>query len=262
MTPTIQFLGVGGAFAPINKGNSNMLISGETGKRMLVDCGSSLQYILQNDFSLDPRDIDAIWISHLHADHIGSLEWFAFYRHFLPKKDRDGNVVKPKLYMVPSLMRDLWETSLRGGMQCIGNKLMHLTDYFECIPVEEHRNFVWDGISFTPIKARHVSCGYASMDSYGLFASNCDTKYNTYITTDASFCPDHLRWAYENANQIFHDCETLDVRSGVHAHYYDLCTLPPEIKTKMWLYHYATAIGSYENDGFCGFVVKGQTFLL
>ena len=40
------------------------------------------------------------------------------------------------------------------------------------------------------------------------------------------------------ADIIFHDCETLPFKSGVHAHYEDLKTLDDKTRKKMWLYHY------------------------
>jgi hypothetical protein len=63
------------------------------------------------------------------------------------------------------------------------------------------------------------------------------------------------------ADVVFHDCETYPFKSGVHAHYDDLVTLPKEQKAKMWLYHYGPDPKQNANkDGFCGFVQKGQTF--
>lgn len=263
MKPTIKFLGVGGAFAPISKGNSNMLIT-SNGKHMLIDCGGSVQYTLKDEFGVDPRDIDALWISHLHSDHVGSMEWFAFYRYFLPKKDDAGKVIKPKLYMIGSLMQELWETSLKGGLQSVEGKIMSLTDYFECIPVPENANFNWEGLTFTPVQTIHVMSGYMFKHSYGLLIENNNgtTKKTTFVTTDTQFSPYQMRVFYKQADQIFHDTETLPYKSHVHAHYDDLKTLEPETKAKIWMYHYADKIPTFKEDGFQGFVEKGQEFEL
>jgi hypothetical protein len=64
---------------------------------------------------------------------------------------------------------------------------------------------------------------------------------------------------------IFHDCETSPFKSGVHAHFDDLKTLPDEIKSKMWLMHYqwveeVDLAKLAEDNGFAGFVRKGQSF--
>jgi len=262
MKPTIKFLGVGGAFAPISKGNSNMLVTSATGKHMLIDCGGSVQYTLKDEFGVDPRDIDALWISHLHADHIGSMEWFAFYRHFLPKKDAAGNVIKPKLYMVHTLMNELWENSLKGGLQSVEGKVMHLTNYFDCVPVMGNTTFTWEGLVMTPVQTIHVMSGYMFKESYGLLIENNNgtTVKTTFVTTDTQFCPYQLREFYKRAQVVFHDCETLPYRSNVHAHYLDLKTLDADLKAKMWLYHYAEKIPTFKEDGFQGFVEKGQEF--
>ena len=43
---------------------------------------------------------------------------------------------------------------------------------------------------------------------------------------------------YKQADLIIQDCETTPFKSGVHANYSELVTLPLEIKTKMMLLHY------------------------
>jgi hypothetical protein len=73
---------------------------------------------------------------------------------------------------------------------------------------------------------------------------------------------------YGEANHIFQDCETAPFKSGVHANYVDLKTLSPEIKAKMWLYHFQdNVIEDYETwnakaiaDGFRGFMKTGAVF--
>ena len=56
------------------------------------------------------------------------------------------------------------------------------------------------------------------------------------------------------------DTETYVNRSHVHANYADLKTLPAETKAKIWMYHYGDKIPTFKEDGFQGFVEKGQVF--
>ncbi len=255
----LKFLGVGGAFAPISKGNSNMLLESDSGKRLLIDFGTTAPYIYRDELGYDIRDIDGIWISHLHADHIGGMEFMAFARYFQPLKDAGNNVIKPKLYMIPELMQELWESSLKGGLESLEGKVMNLTDYFDCKCININSSFMWENYEFTPVQTIHVMSGYKFKHSYGLIIRS-PIGYKTFITTDTQFAPYQLNTFYKDANIIFHDTETLPFKSNVHAHYNDLNTLPKEIKNKIWCYHYANKIDTYKEDGFAGFVDKFQEF--
>lgn len=255
----IKFIGVGGAFAPITVGNSNMLLS-HNGKNMLVDCGVTAPYILRDELGIPHTEIDAFWISHLHCDHVGGLEHYAFMRYFVPIRDQQGNVIKPKLYTIQYLMQELWEHTLRGGLESVEGKITTLTDFFDCRPIQPNDNFEWQGYLFQPVQTIHVMAGYIFRYSYGLLITNPITQKVAFVTTDTQFAPYQLHKFYEMADVIFHDCETLSQKSHVHAHYEDLATLPIEIKNKMWLYHYAKPIDSWKNDGFQGFITKGQEF--
>ena len=104
--------------------------------------------------------------------------------------------------------------------------------------------------------------GYMFKYSYGLIITNPETKKVTFITTDTQFAPYQLHKFYEMSDVIYHDAETLPFKSHVHAHYEDLKSLPIEIKNKMWLYHYHKPIDSWKEDGFLGFVIKGQEFII
>lgn len=256
----LKFLGVGSAFAPLTLGQSNMLLTSDSGKIMMVDCGMTAPYLFRDELKLNINDIDAVWISHLHADHIGGLEWLAFMRYFVPKKDKDGATIKPKLYMMKDLMEELWETSLKGGLESIEGKIMNLTDYFECIPLMGNESFNWEGHKFQPVQTIHVMSGYMFKHSYGLYIESEKGATRTFITTDTQFAPYQLRNFYMNADLIFHDCETLPFKSHVHAHYEDLKTLPADTKAKMYLYHYQGVKETWKEDGFAGFVTKGQEF--
>lgn len=268
----ILFLGRGGAFAPIHIGNSNMMFTSDTGKIMLLDFGMTAPYIFRDEMKLDFKDIDAVYISHLHADHIGGLELLAFSRYFMPKKDDQGGMIRPKLYTIKNLMKELWEESLKGGLESMQGKVMNLTDYFDCKPISENRGFTWEGYYFLPVQTVHVRSGYIIKHSYGLAVRKINTTnggatsklvrndhYDAYITSDTQFDCGLIEY-YKKAKIIFHDCETTPFKSHVHPNYADLKTLPDDCKKKMWLYHYGNKVESFRDDGFAGFVEKGQEF--
>ncbi len=196
-------------------------------------------------------------ISHLHADHIGSLEWLALVTYFNP------NFPRPKLFAIRTLMNELWNKSLRGGLETLEGKLANLTDYFDCRPISINRSFRWETLEFTPVQTVHVVSGMKIQHSYGLLIREDGSDRVVFFSTDMQFAPYQMRKLYEKADLIFHDCETAPFKSGVHAHYDDLKTLPAALKGKIWLYHYQPRPPQKPlEDGFLGFVTKGQEFVI
>lgn len=255
---TLQFLGRGGAFAPISIGNSNLLLTSSKGKRMLVDCGSTAPYILRDEWAIPFTDIDGVYISHMHADHIGGLEHFALSRYYA------ANAVRPKLFAPREMYQEMWRYTLKGGLDCVQGKIMNLTDYFDCQPITKAGKFMWEGYDFTVVPTVHIVSGYAIKRSYGLSIvapGMGDVRSRTTLfTSDTTFTPDLFSNFYNQASLILHDCETSVIKSGVHSHYEDLRTLPLATRNRMWLYHYNVADPRWNEDGFAGFVEKGQVF--
>lgn len=233
----IKFVGCGSAFTSPEYYQSNALIVAESGKKMLIDCGSDVRFALQ-ECSLNYKDIDAVYISHLHADHVGGMEWLAFCRFFDPSCDR------AQLFCNDCLMEELWEHSLRGGLESLQGKVANLTEYFDCLPIASNGVFEWEGICFVPVQTVHVISGYKIQYGYGLLIqrkpkSELEKLENDriFFTTDTQFCPYQINEFYRQANIVFHDCETSPFKSNVHAHCDDLKTLPKDEKKKMWLYN-------------------------
>jgi glyoxylase-like metal-dependent hydrolase (beta-lactamase superfamily II) len=90
----LKFIGVGGLFAPISIGNSNMMLTSDSGKIMMIDFGLTAPYIIRDELHVELHNIDAVYGTHCHSDHTGGLEFLAFYRYFVPP------ISKPKLFLV------------------------------------------------------------------------------------------------------------------------------------------------------------------
>lgn len=249
----IRFIGVGSQFSGQDLFQSNMVITATSGKQLLIDCGGDARYSL-TECGLRPRDLDAVYISHLHADHIGGMEWLALSTFFASERRRLA------LFGEENLLERLWNNSLKGGLECLRTKRMTLADYFDCHAVADGEQFQWEGICFTMVKMLHIVGTDCNHDSFGLLIEPPDSKA-VFISTDAIFQPELLLEKTAQAEVIFHDCETTPHKTGVHAHYDELCRLPASVREKIWLYHYQADPGYQPRmDRFQGFVVKGQEF--
>lgn len=253
----VMFAGTGSAFTKTNW-HTNAVVTFDNGYRLLIDCGSDIRHSLR-ELGLTHRDINGVYISHLHGDHAGGLEWLGFVTRFDPACN------KPDLYISKILVNDLWARTLSGGMASLQNEINTLESYFEVHAIDKNGGFVIDGTFFNLIQVIHIMNGFAMENSFGLMVL---TKANRkiFFTTDTQFCPAQIMDFYKSATHIFHDCECTPFKSGVHAHYDDLKTLSPDIKAKMHLVHYQDNVDAEwhtkaTQDGFIGgFVPKGKIY--
>ena len=248
----LLFLGSGSAFTVgADNFQSNMLLIDRDNK-LLIDCGSDLKFSLHKA-GYSHQDITDIYISHLHSDHVGGLEYIGFSTKF------DSKCPKPNLYLSKDVADKLWQHTLSGGMSSINGDIAELNSFFNVNPIAYHSYFVWQKIKFYLIKVFHVNNGYSLMPSYGLFYEIDRTK--VFLTTDTQLHLSTMQQYYDSADLIFQDCETAKEPSKIHAHYNQLVHLPPKIKSKMWLYGYQPGtLPNSQQDGFLGFVKRGQIF--
>jgi ribonuclease BN (tRNA processing enzyme) len=251
----LLFLGSGSAHTlAADNFQSNMVLVMETGRRLLIDCGSDVRWSLARQ-GLSHRDVTDIYISHLHADHLGGLEYIGFQTKF------DPQCARPRLYLEASLADRLWRHSLCGGMGVITAGETRLEDFFDVQVMLEGVPFVWEGAQLEAVPTLHVSSPSADVHSQALAVER--DGFRTFITTDTQFDPEHLQVQYDRADLVFHDCEIGPVRTGIHPHYDDLRGLPEAARRKMWLYDYQPgALPDARADGFKGFVSAGQSFPL
>lgn len=251
----IKFLGVGSAFTTAKYYQSNLLVTSDSGKRMLLDCGTDIRFSL-SEAGLGPFDVDAVYLSHQHADHLGGIEFLCYATFFSPE------FKYPKLFGEAELLQTAWDHSLSGGLSCVDDKARGLSDFFRPMPQEPEGSFVWEGITFTLVPMPHVVTEVCALYSYGLKIQAPSGK-SAFFSTDAVFQPERLAQLAQEVDLIWHDSETSGHATGVHAHYTELKTLPEAIKAKTWLYHYQPDPSfDPKQDGFLGFVSKGQAFKL
>jgi len=257
----LTFLGTGSAFAMKNW-QTNMLIEFEDGYRLLIDCGGDIRWALA-DYDLTYLNINGVYVSHLHADHIGGLEWLAFTTYFDPRYQG-----RPDLFISEFLVDDLWTRSLSGGLASLQGKRNTINRFFNVHPVEKNGTFSIDHPTNSPefqlVQTVHFVNGYTFELSFGLIFKAGDET--VFITTDTQYAPRQIQDFYNKATVIYHDAECSPFRSGVHAHFDELAELDEKTKSKMYLTHYQdTVVDDWEkwekkaeDAGFKGFIRKGH----
>lgn len=240
----LTFLGVSGL---LDDGFSSNMLLDIGDNTLLIDCGLDIKHSLAAS-NRKVEEIDAIYISHLHSDHMGGLEYFAYYSKFISSK-------KIKLYIHESQVFKLW--SMLAPSLCIMNNkhsFFSLDDYFDVYSI--YKQFHWNMYTFELEKLNHIENGIENMYSYGI--SCVGSLYpQFYISTDTKECKAGF------GKYIFHDCDVMNL-GGAHANYEDLVKdIHPNFKKDMWLYHYhdlGDAMPNAKADGFAGFVKQGQIF--
>ncbi len=243
----LQWLGVGSGLN-LSLTNTSFFLRSSGPRLLLIDCGFTVPAAL-HEAGVLPQVTDVL-ITHLHADHIGGLETFAFY-HYHVFGHRGAK--RPVLHMPSGAMaHEMWEHSLRAGMQHCGNEqnpsfIATLDEYFD---VRTGRRVSVEGLpAVEMLPTRHVP----KMENYCLRFDN-----GVYYSGDSSDLPP------PDAKLIFQDVHfNRSFPDEVHTAYETLREkLAPEVRAKTWLVHLGNGYEKIaaERDGFAGFVKTGQVF--
>lgn len=228
-------LGVGDAFSALYYSSCLLVESG--GTRLLIDCPHPVRKMLAEagaatNQELDLDTVDAVVLTHLHADHASGLEGYGYFSHFALKRPA-------KLVVHPAVSERLWDGHLAAGMECLMSASDHrvdhkgLADYFDLVPLAEDRP-VQVG-SFT-IRCRRT-VHHVPTTALSLSAGGRTLGYSA----DTCFDPGLISWLSE-ADLFVHETNL-----GVHTPYADLAALPAHVRAKMRLIHYPDGFDSADH---------------
>jgi ribonuclease BN (tRNA processing enzyme) len=221
----ITFVGTGSAFNHKHKNTSALLEF--NGTNLLLDCG----YDVPNQLSkiIDLKDLDNIWISHLHGDHINGLEEIGFKNKYLYNK-KTNLIVSENI--VDGLIQYLSHTMKPDGEQ------YDLYEYFNIYEI--NKSFKISNKKFIQYPTKHIN----NKPSY-MIRSN-----NFIYTADTRFI-DWKQYNIDDIDYIFHDVQLLDDTSDdyndfVHAPLPLILELPNNIKQKIYLMHYQKNVNNFK----------------
>ncbi|ALS21480.1 MULTISPECIES: MBL fold metallo-hydrolase [Paenibacillus] len=245
MSLQIQMIGTGSAFAK-NFYNNNALIHAD-GFTLLIDCGITAPRALY-ELGIPLDRIDAVLISHIHADHVGGLEELAFQYRYVFKR-------KIKLLVPAPLEAVLWEHTLRGGLENKAEGLVGLNDYFEVAALAERTpTSIHPKLTVELLPTDHIP-GKAS---YSFLLNG-----KVFYSADMRFSKTLLTGLHEQGCEvILHDCQ-LFCPGTVHACLDELLTLPEEVQEKVLLMHYGDNMSEFiGKTGRMTFIEQFKTYPL
>lgn len=227
MTLKLQMLGTGSAFAKNYYNNNALFHDGDF--TLLIDCGITAPMALhQLDLTFD--DLDALLITHIHADHVGGMEELAFIMKM--KYNR-----KIPLYIAEALVEPIWEHSLKGGLYQQGH-ISSLEDVFDVRPLKPGvKADISSGISVELIHTQHIP----RKDSYSLYLND-----RIFYSADMVFDPAllHKLVNERDCEFILHECQ-LQGPGEVHTTLDELLSLPEEIQERTYLMHYSDDVKAF-----------------
>ncbi len=217
----VTALGVGDAFSA--RWYSTCLLVEHEGTRLLIDCPHPIRKVLaEADCGVDLPDLDAVVLTHLHADHCSGLEGLGFFAFFVMGRPLP-------LLAHPGVSTRLWER-LAPGLDTLRRDLdspptQHgLPEYFALEQLS-----VAEPVRFGPfsIEARWTK-HHIPTTALRITAGGRSLGYSA----DTAFDPELIQWLAE-ADLLIHETNL-----GTHTALADLLTVDPDITERMWLVHY------------------------
>ena len=290
---TLTFLGVGSAFAKRNFQSNALVEAWSTGPgkqatpddTLLIDFGTTgpaalhqlkakpgFGYLDRHGLVNYPA-IRRVFISHLHADHIGGLEEMAAMNAYAFAEPETGEWFKPEIISSTEVLVNLWEYNLKEGLGILHGRYALLQDCFRVRtlrPVdkgEPHSFTMVDRYEFTIFSTDHLRVQRRyDWPSLGLRMTDLHSGATVTYSGDSRFDPEGLGARMSAARRNFHEVQLADCPAPVHALLSELRTLPEKTRRKTLLYHYddswESAAYGFVAEEFAGFARPGHRYVL
>lgn len=198
----VTVLGAGGAFATMARGNTAFLIDHKD-HRILVDCGTTVPYVLRDEMGIPLHSITDIIVTHAHADHAGGLEHLLWSHRYVGDAQEP-----PALWCAHEVAADLDNLLNLMRFDTQGGAGHWSERHARMFPGREWAQ--GEGPAGLPLKLRrnrHLPGVFTTAVSLGRFGFSSDTAF---AVTSAGF--------WKDASVVFHDVEFVDPvhTSGMH----------------------------------------------
>lgn len=222
----LKFVGTGSAFNTALGNNSAYIKEGN--KLFLIDCGSANFHRMKESGFLDDVEEIHVYVTHTHADHVGSLADLIFYMYYCKGEHKPRVTV----YAVGSIEINLY-LELNGVKEDTYNKDFH----YKYHPFNEEDTVEIDEmeISFVAYKTSHVE----ELPSYGLVMGNRIDERAVY-TGDTNMLSININKAFEEEVlcYLYVDTCSQDYEGNVHLSLLKLHqTVKQEHRHKVWCMH-------------------------
>jgi ribonuclease BN (tRNA processing enzyme) len=217
MSWSLRFLGVGNS-ASVELGSASAVIERDGAPLLMIDCGQEALTAYLSSYGAKPR---ALFITHLHMDHVAGLERLFYGVYFDP--ELRGKV---RLYVPAPLVSHL-HGRLADYPGVIAEGGANWWDGFQLVPVT--RGFWHEGVWFDVFPVRH----HLPDTAFGLRLPG-----SLVWTGDTRPIPEMLARHADAGELIAHDCALRGNPS--HSGIDDLeREYPRELLSRCVFYHYA-----------------------
>ena len=229
-------LGVGGAFTKTNYHNNYILQLNKT--NLLIDAGTTLRNSI-TEANFNYTDIDFVYISHLHFDHVGGLEEMIMQRYWQLNNGQPSNQ-KTKIIVHENLLLPL-KNLLSNGLENQGHTVEDFCSFItlsdgEIYKVEDYEFSLFDTTD------AHVkgmpSSGFKLSWHEGNIVFTGDIKWMNQV--------DILSKIDTKTIAIFQD--TSFTTNGVHASFQEVLNYyPSNLHEKLYAMHYEDNVAQFKD---------------